>query len=122
MYVNREYRQELSTDLQTFEIKIKETDLLISTKPGSVNDSVREKIYQHTFILRSELEEYIKIDPEFRRTLCPHLVNPDAPQIAREMACLWIDRRSSDHWCSRVHAAYCTLVNNVVSWIRAGAG
>lgn len=86
MYVDRKYRHRLSTDLETFEVKIKETDLLVSVKPGCFDDQVKEKIYRYTFLLRSELEAYIRTDPDFFHTLSPYIVRSDAPLIAREMA------------------------------------
>lgn len=86
MYVDRNYRKNLAGNLETFEIKIKETDLLIGVTPGSVDNEARDKIYRYTFFLRNELEEYIQTDPVFRETLEPHLVRADAPPIARQMA------------------------------------
>jgi ApbE superfamily uncharacterized protein (UPF0280 family) len=86
MYVDRKYRNNLASDLETFEIKIKETDLLISVSKGSVDDEIKNRILQYTFSLRNDLESYISQDTKFRVTLVPHLVRPDAPVIARQMA------------------------------------
>jgi len=86
MYVDRKYRSELASDLATFEIKIKETDLLISLTPEAITPEIKDRIAQYTFFLRNELESYIQEDPEFFHTLSPHLVRPGAPEIAFQMA------------------------------------
>jgi len=86
MYVERKYRGELSSDLATFEVKIKETDLLISLEPKDVTPEIKDKITRYTFLLRNGLEKYIEEDPVFLHTLSPHLVSPGAPVIAFQMA------------------------------------
>ncbi len=86
MYVDREYRRELVSDLTSIEIKIKETDLLISLKPADYSSEVKEKITQYTFFLRNELEKYMDEDPDFFRTLNPHVIMSGAPAIAFQMA------------------------------------
>jgi ApbE superfamily uncharacterized protein (UPF0280 family) len=72
--------------LEVFEIKIKETDLLISVAKGSVDDEIKNRILQYTFTLRNDLESYISQDAKFKVTLVPHPVRLDAPVIARQMA------------------------------------
>jgi len=86
VYVDRTYRSNLVSELETFEIKIKETDLQISVKAGSVNKEVLEKLSRHIFLLRNELEDYIARDPDFSMSLQPYFVKPEAPLIAQEMA------------------------------------
>lgn len=86
MYVDRIYRNEIISDLKTFNVKIKETDLLISLKTKDYNPEIEDMITQYTFLLRNELEEYIKRDPVFFTSLTPHIVIPEAPLIAFNMA------------------------------------
>lgn len=86
MYVERTYRDDLSKDLATFEVKIKETDLLVSLKPKDVTPEIKDRITRYTFLLRNELEQYIKENPDFFYTLSPHMVQPGAPEIAFQMA------------------------------------
>ncbi|MGI6684970.1 MAG: UPF0280 family protein [Bacillota bacterium] len=86
MYVERKYRGELSSDLTSFNVKIKETDLLISLKPQDITPEIKDKITQYIFLLRNELEKYIEEDSDFLHTLNPYLVRPGAPAIAFEMA------------------------------------
>ncbi|NMA14905.1 MAG: UPF0280 family protein [Clostridia bacterium] len=86
MYVDRKYRTNLVTDMESFNVIVKETDLFISVSQGKVNEMMRDKIYQQIVLLRNELEEYLKNDPEFGRTLSPYIVKDNAPFIAWEMA------------------------------------
>jgi ApbE superfamily uncharacterized protein (UPF0280 family) len=86
MYVDRIYRNDVISDLKTFNIKIKETDLLISLKKEDYSPEIEDAITQYTFLLRNELEEYIKIDPVFFTSLTPHIVCLEAPALAFNMA------------------------------------
>lgn len=86
MYVDRIYRGELSSELKTFDIKIKETDLLISLNAKDFTSETKDMITQYTFLLRNELETYIQEDPNFFSSLSPHIVSPGAPAIAFQMA------------------------------------
>ncbi|ATW23948.1 UPF0280 family protein [Candidatus Formimonas warabiya] len=86
MNVDRIYRKNLSADLETFEVKIKETDLLISVEPNRIGPEIREKIQQYTYGLRQELETYLAEDPDFQITLSPYLIYTGAPVIAQKMA------------------------------------
>ncbi|MCS7202758.1 MAG: UPF0280 family protein [Dictyoglomus sp.] len=81
-YVKREYRRYMkSSDLISFPVKIKESDLYILAEKNLEKEA--EKILEY---YRGQLEEYIKIDPLFQITLEPHKVLPCAPKIAKEMA------------------------------------
>ncbi|MDD4751858.1 MAG: UPF0280 family protein [Desulfitobacteriaceae bacterium] len=86
MCVDRKYRANLITDLETLEVTVKETDIFISVSQGKVNEMMRDKIYRQVTMLRNELEEYLKSDPEFGRTLSPYIVRHNAPYIVWEMA------------------------------------
>src|SRR5690554_3569544 len=85
MYVDRIYRDEIISDLKTFNVKIKETDLLISLKAKDYYPEIEDKITQYTFLLRNELEEYIKKDHVFFTSLMPHIVSQEAPAIASNL-------------------------------------
>ncbi|WP_089609730.1 UPF0280 family protein [Dehalobacterium formicoaceticum] len=86
MYVDRIYRNDVISNLKTFNIKIKETDLLISLRAEDYHPEIEDTVTQYTFLLRNELEEYIKSDPVFFTSLTPHLVRPEAPELAVSMA------------------------------------
>jgi len=78
----RFYREWVSSsDLVSFRVKVKETDLLISAE-RNVSRTARAKLLE----LRSEIESYIALDPGFRDSLKPVDVVRDAPEIVRDMA------------------------------------
>jgi len=86
MYVDRTYRGEISSELITFDVKIKETDLLISLSAEDFTAEVKDMITQFVFVLRNELEKYIQEDPDFFSSLSPYVVSSGAPAIAYQMA------------------------------------
>ena len=80
-YIERTYSRTVAGDLVTFEVKVAQTDLLISAE--------RELAAQAAELVRAyraELEGYIARDPGFERALRPYSVRGDAPEIARSMA------------------------------------
>jgi len=91
MYVDRHYRRGLKDDLEQFEIKVDTSDLMISVRAGSVDQAASREMEDFLYHLRGQLADYITRDPVFQSTLQPHLVLPDAPPIAREMA-YWANR------------------------------
>jgi len=77
----RTYRRWLQTDLRTFEVRVEQSDLLISAErllPELAERALRAA--------RADLEAYLARDPEFERSLSPRAVSGDAPEIVREMA------------------------------------
>jgi ApbE superfamily uncharacterized protein (UPF0280 family) len=77
----RTYRKRIKVeDLVSFNVRIKETDLLVSAD---------RDLYKHTidlvFDCRYQLESYIKSHPEFLTTLQPYPDDPYAPSIIRDM-------------------------------------
>ncbi|MBC7329152.1 UPF0280 family protein [bacterium] len=68
-------------ELQTYNIKIKQTDLLIRT-----DKDCREIAERKTREVRRQLEDYIEKNPIFAHTFAPYPVERDAPEIVRLMA------------------------------------
>ncbi len=81
-YQERIYRNRVSKkeDLVSFQIKVGETDLYISTGKN-IADIARKSVYKY----RKFIEEYIKHRPQFFDSLVP--INPDemAPVIIKDM-------------------------------------
>jgi ApbE superfamily uncharacterized protein (UPF0280 family) len=78
----RQYRQRVkSTDLESFQVTVKETDLLVSAE----SDLTRE-VLTAVWKYRHQVEEYIEKDPGFKESLAPYPVDPFAPRIVQEMA------------------------------------
>ncbi len=76
------YRERLKNDeLLTYQLKIKQTDLLIRT-----DKDCREVAERKTKEIRRQLEDYIEKDPLFAHTFQPYPVSEDAPEIVRLMA------------------------------------
>jgi uncharacterized protein len=68
------------SDLQCFEVRLKETDLFCCT-----SCDVRDLIQNRVVYYRHQLEEYINKRPEFLHSLLPLDPDPLAPQIAKQM-------------------------------------
>jgi ApbE superfamily uncharacterized protein (UPF0280 family) len=68
-------------ELLTYNIKIKQTDLLIRT-----DKDCREIAEKKTKEVRRQLEDYIEKNPIFAHTFEPYLVGEEAPEIVRLMA------------------------------------
>ncbi|MFA6320980.1 MAG: UPF0280 family protein [Candidatus Omnitrophota bacterium] len=82
MFKERSYRKWVeSEDLVSFEVKERETDLLILASKN-LEVQARESILTY----RSDLERYIEKDPEFFTSLAPINVKDDAPRIVNAMA------------------------------------
>lgn len=86
-YINRHYRlSHTGSDLSYFNIRVKESDLAIGVDQKIHTDSL-VSLCQHELIrLRSELEYYIEMQPDFKTTFVPVELLPGAPEIARLMA------------------------------------
>lgn len=82
MFKERAYRKWVeSGDLVSFEVKERETDLLILADKDLASQA-REAILTY----RSDIEHYISKNPEFYTALGPVDVRGDAPGIVRAMA------------------------------------
>ena len=78
----RTYRQRVkSADLVTFQVTIKETDLLISAEKD-----VAQEAHISVWKYRRQIEAYIKNEPSFKWSLTPWPVDIIAPEIVRTMA------------------------------------
>ncbi len=77
----RTYRKRvMAHDLVSFNVRIKETDLLVSSDRDLYQDTV-----DLVFDYRYQLESYIKSHPEFLTTLQPYPDDPYAPSIIKDM-------------------------------------
>jgi len=82
MYKSRSYRKwAKADDLVYFEITEKETDLSIYA-----DIDLKKEAGQAVLRLRRDLENYIRIDPNFFSSLEPLELKDSAPEIARAMA------------------------------------
>jgi hypothetical protein len=77
----RSYRRWSESDLVSFQVTVEQSDLQISAECD-----LREEAEEALVAVREELEAYLECDPQFGKTLAPHLTQPGAPQIAVEMA------------------------------------
>jgi len=77
----RTYRRWLRNELSQFRVRIDESDLMISAERP-----LRELAERALLIVRADLESYLRQDPGFASALRPYDPQPDAPEIAREMA------------------------------------
>lgn len=87
MHLSQKYRFLINThDLIDLRIQIKETDILIRS-----DRNMRKRAKDSLIRVRRIIEDYIRENPRFQRSLIPVLVGKDAHPILREMtaaACL----------------------------------
>ncbi|MFC1999588.1 UPF0280 family protein [Chloroflexota bacterium] len=82
MYEPRFYRSwTKDTDLVSFNVLVKETDLLVMATRNLRRKAIKEVLKQ-----RASLEAYVERHPEFVAALSPVEVGGDSPQIVRTMA------------------------------------
>ncbi|WP_066634545.1 UPF0280 family protein [Desulfolucanica intricata] len=87
VYKERTYRKNFrQSDLVHFQVVIKETDLDIGVYRKRYSPELVKLAEKITLKYRTQLEEYIKIHPEFLTSLQPLQVKSGAPAIARQMA------------------------------------
>ena len=80
-YTERVYRKRVgSSGLVTFEVAVKETDLLVSA-----DRNLEKEVRDLVFSSRHQIESYIESHPEFLTTLEPYPDDPFAPPLVREM-------------------------------------
>jgi ApbE superfamily uncharacterized protein (UPF0280 family) len=80
-YTERAYRRRTrSKDLISYNVKVKETDLWISS-----DRDLELEAGDLVFDLRNKLETYIESHPKFLTTLQPYPEDPFAPEMIREM-------------------------------------
>jgi len=86
-YEKRTYRTQFNASrFQAFEVKHLETDLWIGVNPSSFKEEMKESALSKIKELRLKLDEYISIEPLFKKSLKPFLLNENAPNEALEMA------------------------------------
>lgn len=86
-YVERTYRSlHRQGDLVHFQVCINETDLDIGVRRERFASDWLPWLEGIIGEQRKLLEEYIKLDPTFKTTLVPHLLQSGAPALAVEMA------------------------------------
>ncbi|NLW91493.1 MAG: UPF0280 family protein [Syntrophomonadaceae bacterium] len=86
-YVNRHYRlNHTGSDLSYFNIRVKDSDLAIGVAKEAYTDSLISLCQRELIRLRSGLEYYIEMQPDFKTTFLPIQLLPGAPDIARLMA------------------------------------
>lgn len=87
MFKKRTYRSQFNTSRFTgFEVKYLDTDLWIGIDTESFKDEMKQVALNRIKILRSQLDEYIKMEPFFAKSLKPFQPSEIAPAEAIEMA------------------------------------
>ncbi len=77
---DRFYRQWCWTDLVSFAITVKETDLFIQARQDLTKEA-REAVFKY----RAQLERYISLYPVFQKSFSPLPYDPFAPKIVQRM-------------------------------------
>ena len=81
MYEERFYRKDFSKDWFSYEVHIKETDILVKSKARLV----QERIVDLTAGYRQDIEKYIEAFPEFKTTLSSFKMQGNPCAIVKEM-------------------------------------
>jgi len=80
-YTQRFYRKRVkSEDLVSFEVMVKETDLLVSADQ-KLEKETRDLVFES----RHQIESYIRTHPDFLTALDPYPEDPYAPPLVKEM-------------------------------------
>jgi ApbE superfamily uncharacterized protein (UPF0280 family) len=80
-YTDRFYRKRVkSEDLVSFEVMVKETDLLVSAE-RTLDKETRDLVFES----RHQIESYIQTHSDFLTALEPYPEDPYAPPLVREM-------------------------------------
>ena len=87
LFEERTYRSQFNTErFKGFEVKHLETDLWIGVDPDSFDDKMVDVALEKVRNLRESLDEYIRIEPFFKKSLKPFQPTEVAPTEALEMA------------------------------------
>lgn len=87
MFEKRTYRTQFNSErFNSFEVKYLETDLWIGVDPSSYKNEMKEIALATIKKLREKLDEYIKTEPFFAKSLKPFQPDNEAPSEAKEMA------------------------------------
>ncbi len=87
MYKERTYRRQFnSSRFSGFEMKHNETDVWIGVDQNSYNPKMEAVALKKINVLRKKLDDYIKEEPNFKKSLKPFHPGQNAPFEAIEMA------------------------------------
>jgi uncharacterized protein len=87
MYEPRTYRQQFNCKrFYSFLTVFRETDLWVGIDQNSYNPEMKNIVFQKVVLLRNRLDEYIKENPEFQKSLIPIAPGALSPPEAIEMA------------------------------------
>lgn len=87
IFEERTYRSQFNTSRFTgFEVKHQETDCWIGVDPDSWQPAMQNVALKKIKELRQKLENYIKVEPFFKKSLKPFQPSESAPSEALEMA------------------------------------
>ena len=104
VYEERFYRRWVwRDDLERFEVKVRESDLLILC-----DQPLREPAAENLASVRRTLEAYLTTHPHFGHSLCPVKVEPEAPAVVQVMAA------SAERWAVGPMAAVAGAVAECV--------
>lgn len=83
----RTYRTQFNIErFRSFEVKYLETDLWIGIDTASFKEEMKTVAAEKTEALRKKLDDYIKTEPFFKKSLKPFTPAETAPDEAKEMA------------------------------------
>lgn len=86
-YLERDYRLlHRQDDLRHFRVTVRETDLDVGVRKERYSEEMIDLVEKLVREHRGQLEEYIRTDPGFLKSLVPHQLMPGAPPIAASMA------------------------------------
>lgn len=85
MEEKRFYREQMGGSLDSFLLKIKETDLWIALSPGSYNPDLFARLETYLKDRRLVLEAYLEENPDFHHTLKPLPAKVGAPGFIEEL-------------------------------------
>lgn len=87
MYLDRsKYRSQFKGELELRQISVLETDLAIGLDPGAWTGALEKGVEAYIRELRQGLDDFISLNPEFKLTHDPYLIDPSAPPMALKMA------------------------------------
>ncbi len=86
MYIKRDYRRLFQKELDIHYLAVSQTDLAIGLSPGIWDESLERRLRDYIYFLRSLLEDYININPDFALSHKPIILGDNAPPMALAMA------------------------------------
>ena len=87
LFEERTYRTQFNSErFKGFEVKYLETDLWIGVNPDSFQPEMEKNALEKIKLLRDKFDEYIQVEPFFKKSLKPFNPTEIAPPEAVEMA------------------------------------